>query len=411
MKKTILKATIVVSWVILLIFVVLAQHTLGAYNAEVAINNFLPMVQGGQTVLTIERGIDLLLPRTLHTSTRLLDGKVLIIGGSQAADQHLTSTEIFDPETELINFAGELHTPRHDHSATLLNDGRVLVVGGYNYSSGWLGDAEVYDPYTDNWTVISPNYSHGVNHTATLMKDGRVLVVGGCIGGGLCTNTVEIFFPATDTWLEVQPLMLDRSSHNAVLLENGNVLIVGGSSIVDASNDSQAWLYEPGTNQWKPAGVLSQPRIFAQAVLLHDGRVLVTGGGYNNTLHVFEPLASTEVYDPVTNFWSSEAKLEEARLFFSMVILSDGRILVVGGARDPDNSWTEQSFVSEIEMYDPAYDNWRIVEELDDPVAHPTAFQLLDGRVWVTGGQSGYANGAYHKQTWLLTPNSIPPIR
>ncbi len=159
--------------------------------------------------VSVTRGPALRVPRTMHTATPLPDGRILLVGGSQASDEHLALVEIFDPANGTFTPAAPLHTPRREHTATLLQDGRVLVVGGYSLPRQWLDDAEVYDPSADIWTVVPPLSSHGVQHTATLMRDGRVLVVGGCIGDSICTERVEIFdsrtgacwWRAAGTWL------------------------------------------------------------------------------------------------------------------------------------------------------------------------------------------------------------------
>ena len=236
-----------------------------------------------------------------------------------------------------------------------------------------------------------------------MLDDGRVLVVGGCIGSGICSNRAELFDPATNTWTEAAPLSIDRSAHAAVLLDDGNVLIAGGGSIIDTTQDDQALLYNSSTNQWQMAGFMLQPRHNAEALHLSDGHVLVVGGGYRNVPQTFEIFASSEIYDPVLNSWSPAASLQEARYFFSMPPLQDGRALVVGGVRDPENFWTDQSFVSEIEIYDPVTDQWHVAGDLPDPTAHGTANLLVDGRVWVTGGYLGNYAAAYKNQTWLLT--------
>jgi hypothetical protein len=67
-------------------------------------------------------------PRIGHTATLLLDGHVLITGGS---NERPASAELFDPVTNTFTRTGDMTTGRFGNSATLLPDGRVLIAGGY----------------------------------------------------------------------------------------------------------------------------------------------------------------------------------------------------------------------------------------------------------------------------------------
>jgi Tol biopolymer transport system component len=71
--------------------------------------------------------------RQQHTATLLVDGRVLIAGGYWSDGQGwrvLSSTEMFDPGTGDFSPIGSMGTPRSGHTATRLDDGAVLVVGG-----------------------------------------------------------------------------------------------------------------------------------------------------------------------------------------------------------------------------------------------------------------------------------------
>src|SRR6266404_4900076 len=76
------------------------------------------------------------------------------------------------------DFTGSLNTARQDHKATLLLDGRVLVAGG-SAGSGYLASAELYDPATASWTLTGSMSTDRVAHTVTRLSDGTVLVAGG----------------------------------------------------------------------------------------------------------------------------------------------------------------------------------------------------------------------------------------
>ncbi len=66
-------------------------------------------------------------------------------------------------------------------------------------------------------------------------------------------------------------------------------------------------------------------------VKLADGRVLAVGGlvaSDNPTA-----LASAEIYDPRTNAWREAGVLSQPRYAHSLVLLADGQVLALGGAR------------------------------------------------------------------------------
>jgi N-acetylneuraminic acid mutarotase len=239
-----------------------------------------------------------------------------------------------------------------------------------------------------------------VGHTATLLADGRVLLVGGCIGSSLCTDQVDIYDPQTNLWSTAQALPSDRASHSAQLLQDGRVLIVGGGRSIDnVPLGGEALVYNPQTNTWTSTGPMVTMRLAAQAVQLADGRVLITGG--LDTENPSNPTitANAEIYDPLTNAWSPAASLAQRRYLHDLVALSNGHVLAIGGVHDPEHVWTTNSFVREIELYDPETDMWRTIADLTQPRASAASVLLSDGRVWVTGGR--YLN-VYRNDTWLV---------
>jgi hypothetical protein len=164
-------------------------------------------------------------------------------------------------------------------------------------------------------------------------------------------------------------------------------------------------LYDPQTDSWTATGQMVTPRGFGASVRLPDGRVLVAGGfTYENP--VPKIWASTEIYDPASNTWTAAADLAQARYTHALVLLPDGQVLAVGGARDADYLWGGDSFVREIERYDPAANAWRTVGELPQPRAQATANLLPDGRVWLAGGRN---DTTYFSDSWLIGPRAPAP--
>ena len=66
-------------------------------------------------------------PRVDHTAVRLLDGRVLVAGGSNEAEEHMTSAELYDPQSGTWSATADMLKPSYGVPATLLRDGRVLV--------------------------------------------------------------------------------------------------------------------------------------------------------------------------------------------------------------------------------------------------------------------------------------------
>jgi N-acetylneuraminic acid mutarotase len=349
-------------------------------------------------------GFPIRIPRTRHTATLLPDGQILMVGGSLERDDFVADEELINPIAGASEWIAPLHNVRHGHSATLLQDGRVLVIGGYNLPYQWLADAEIYEPRSDVWIINPPIYNHGTEHTATVMQDGRVLVVGGCIGSGVCTNKVEIFNPVTNSWISANPLKSDRASHTAQLLDDGRVLIAGGiTANGNIPEDGSAIIYDPKTNSWIATTPMMSPRFSARSAKLLNGNVIVAGGGLIATPSPSPQISNVvEIYDIDSDIWRSVSSLNEERYAFNLIPLLDGRMIAVNGAREWDCCWTQNSFVSEVEIYDPARDQWHILGNLPKPGAYSTAIQLSNGKIWIAGGESGEPDQEYLTETWLL---------
>jgi hypothetical protein len=169
--------------------------------------------------------------RVRHQATRLVDGRVLISGGSGANDASIAAAELYDPATGTFAVTGSTLTARQNHTATLLADGRVLITGGIAHYSNCASSntAETFDPATGLWTA-TPNlpWVVGTGHMAVSLQDGRVLVMGGGNRCGGVYNTAALFNPSTNTWAATGYMTMAREFHDAVRLPDGRVLVAGG---------------------------------------------------------------------------------------------------------------------------------------------------------------------------------------
>jgi N-acetylneuraminic acid mutarotase len=290
------------------------------------------------------------LDRAAHTATLLQSGKVLVAGGAgDGVDLFgdsvpIATAELYDPATETWSRVGNLATARLGHTATLLPDGKVLVVGGYN-GNGIPNDAELYDPETATWSVTGSRHVADFDHTATLLRNGSVLAVGG--------NRAELYDPHTGTWNNTASSRVARRKHTATLLADGRVLVASGEAGVSHTQTNSAEVYNPDTSTWSDAGTLSFSRWNHTATLLPSGKVLIVGG-LNIVGRVGSILSRDELFDPETMTWSSLSSINAARTEHTATLLPNGKVMVAGG-------YNQDTILSSAEIYDP-----------DSPVPIPT---------------------------------------
>lgn len=311
--------------------------------------------------------------RYSHTATRLANGRVLVTGGVGSSGQSLKSAEIYNPLNGIWTRVADMKFSRAGHTATLLIGGRVLVAGG-QAGSELRSQAEIYDPHDNEWTQVDGLSSARVFHTATRLLDGKVLVVGGVGESGTgAMAEVESFNPAAHSWESRAPLEEARENHFATLMGNGEVLVAGGNSAVFLGQFirlASSELYNPAQDEWSSAGEMSEARVDFQGLRLADDRVLVAGGD----------TASSEVFDPARGFWTGSSDMREPRTGFSLSQLADGRVLAAGGT-------LSAAPLDSADLLSPTPGFWYPTSPMLNQRAHHTATSLLDGRVLVAGGK------------------------
>jgi N-acetylneuraminic acid mutarotase len=135
-------------------------------------------------------------------------------------------------------------------------------------------------------------------------------------------------------------------------------------------------------NSWSFTGSMAVPRAYHKAVLLSDGKVLVSGGArYVNGTDIY--LSSCEIYDPTAGTWTTTDSLGIGRYFHTMTLLKDGRVLVAGGAYASGNTFVQ---LNTCEIYDPVSGRWSETNPMNYARSGHTATLLPDGRVLVVGG-------------------------
>ncbi len=336
---------------------------------------------------SITQARDMTAERASHTATRLADGRVLIAGGFVGEEHSLAGTEIFDPAARSFEKAENMHAARSSHTATLLQNGKVLIAGGFN--GEYLDSAELFDPATGKFSLTPKMGTARSGHVAVLLKDGKVLLAGGVGKGWTFLADAEVYDPVKNAFTTVGEMTTPRESHTATLLTDGRVLITGGHKgrRADVTIFSSCEIFDPKDRKFSPAGALATRRHKHDAVLLTDGRVLIAGGSDERDSK--GAYRSAEIYDPARGISKATADMnvERYKLQNTSILLKDGKVLIAGGASQP-------------EVFDPETERFSLSKGTMGTIRlFSTATLLANGNVLITGGydHSMAASG----KTWI----------
>lgn len=335
-----------------------------------------------------------------HTVTLLQSGELLIAGGYRdeetSAATYLRKSYRYLPASGTLIDAGELATPRGDHEAVRLPDGRVLVLGGSDASHS-LTATEVFDPTkpaASAWSAGPPLPEPRFGARTLLLEDGRVMVTGGDPDGSDSLDILLVSTPQVGGWQSAAtPLKERRRHHVSVLLPDGKVLLSGGSRGKASTPvySKSLEVYDPKTGTSRLAGTMTRARTFHSATVLDDGRVLLAGGYCGVCTETYDDLfdpktdAVTSITHPGTYPWSHLAvKLLDGRVLFMAHSTASGLAVAYNAAASP-----------------PVWDS---LPDLPHPRLSARGARLPDGSVVVVGGISSENPFAYAPEIDRLFP-------
>lgn len=197
-------------------------------------------------------------------------------------------------------------------ASAVLADGNVIVEGGeYNCASGsctsnWGTQGSFYNASTHTWTAVNPPSVNGTPWTSIGDAQSVVLADGTFMLADCCSGKAAYFNEATLTWTPVSGHQIDNyhDEENWTLLPDRRVLTVdawpAGSTLSE--------VYDPVTQQWSSAGntpVLLTDNNRSNAsyeqgpgVLRPNGTVVYFGANYGGAGH-------TAIYNSTTGTWTT----------------------------------------------------------------------------------------------------------
>lgn len=254
------------------------------------------------------------------SATLLADGNVLFAGGENVSKDQwgnlwpefpCANADIWNPSKDQgVYLSGAMTIPRSHHSAIRLLDGRVLIVGGHTTTAyrlleprlapeALVRQAEVFDPVTRTFTPTgSLQHLSTERTTLTLLPDGKVLVF---------ADDVEIYDPATGVFSTISPY-----EHWADL--DMPPIQIGDGTILTAQLNNRGSLYDPSLNQYRqvvtPSGT-PFPYTLSIPSLLPNGKLFWTGlsngsGSYHGSL-MFDPQPEVSILPARTSLRAGQS--------------------------------------------------------------------------------------------------------
>lgn len=277
----------------------------------------------------------------------------------------------------------------------LLPDGRLLVTGGHTGADLFGARTTfVYDA-AGGWTRGQDMQNGRWYPTNTTLASGEVVTISGGDTAGVSNLIPEVW--QNGTWRA-----LTTASRNLLLYPmmfaapDGRVFMAG-------PGQEALYLSTVGTGAWSSGPISSFGiREYGSAVMYDAGKILLVGGG--------SPTATAEVIDLNAGAgaaWRNVAPMAVARRQLNATLMADGTVLVTGGSNAAGfNSAPTDSKVLTAELWDPVTEQWTSLAGMSHHrVYHSTALLLPDGRILSAGSGQPAAPGLQDDHTAeIFTP-------
>ena len=236
----------------------------------------------------------------LSQSISVCQGKLFFIGGTRDNDTSGCPAERYDPS---INTWSPLESFKQNVKwcTVVTFQGLVYVMGGTEKTeTKCLSTVQRYNPDTNLWQVVSSLSSPRLSVCAVATKRYLYAIAGRSDVGPV--NIVERFDPKEKTWCLVAPTLEKRMNACGVAV-NEKLFVFGGLKSDDYSHSSFCEMYDTVTDVWSSVANTVTARGFVSAVSF-KGNIFVCG-------HFGED-ASLQIYNTVTSEWKFCTQLPQS---------------------------------------------------------------------------------------------------
>ena len=279
----------------------------------------------------------------------LPDGRLMVTGGHIRDGTGERLAHIFDYQNNTWVRVADMNDGRWYPTSTALPNGESLVISGstVRYRANPL--PQVWQT-TGGWRNLT-----GASLDVPLYPFMHVAPNGKVFNSGPNTTTRYLDTSGTGAWTSAGGTRATyRDYGSSVQYAPGKIVLIGGGD--PPVNTAEVIDLNQPTPTWRSVGAMAVARRQMNATLLPDGTVLVTGGtsgaGFNDACN---SVFLAELWDPVTEQFTSVASASERRLYHSTsILLPDGRVLNGGGGQPSGENCADADHLT-VQLFSPPY--------------------------------------------------------
>lgn len=240
------------------------------------------------------------LPEELRDyDVQAVGSSLFVIGGFRNTGDSTTSLLnlapwAYDTLTRAWTRKNPMPTGRRNPTLALL-DGKILVIGGTEYHGSGIAAVEVFDPAANTWTrkkdmPLESGYPRIGSNASAIGWNGLVYAfgfVGAPVGGA--NSRLVVYDPVAETWTN-RASMRGQWAHRAAGVINGKFYAAGGTAFAEYTAEVEA--FDPATNTWAQKTPMPKALAGSTSAVVGNHLYLFHGyemGTFTNVVQRYDP--------------------------------------------------------------------------------------------------------------------------
>ena len=222
---------------------------------------------------------------------------------------------------------------------------------------------------------------------------------------------------ATDSngWIRLSPMKMARDQFTGCII--GDEIFVFGGNAMGGRDLYSGEKYNIATNTW--SNIADNPNYeHPHELWLGLGVEELSGIGFNGKFYVFGAqggLNYNEMYDPVTNTWTTLAK-KPTTTVTAIPIVYKGKIYLFGGSASDEDS-DGRIYYDIVEAYDPENDEWEEITKIPKRLTPGKAVTVHNNYAYIIGGYDVDGEERndevmaydFEADDWIRNYHTLPP--